>query len=183
MASDKYITVEDLKGATVIQNNIEAKLLGPYIPIAQDLHLDVLLGEALKTAFRADLTEASDTITASTARFIDLLVYVKEAMYYCVAAEATTFLAVRITNKGINKRFSESTTSASASDVKDVKAQFTNYAEFYKNRLLCFLNDNSTVYPEWVNPDCRNDCKGVKFRYFSGFQFDKTTNKNRKYLS
>jgi hypothetical protein len=181
MSSDKYITVGDLKNATVIQNNIEPKLLAPYIPIAQDININVILGAALVTPFQADLIDNGITVTAATQRFIDLLVYVKNAMFYCVAAEATTFLSVRITNKGINSRFSEFTATASEGAVKDVKNQFTNYAEFYKNQLLCFLADNKTTYPEWTNPDCRDDCKNVNLRYFSNFQFDKAAKKKYNY--
>jgi hypothetical protein len=184
MASEIYITTEDLKGATVIQNNIEPKLLAPYIVIAQDIHLDSLLGTSLVTVFKADLNEVSDSIEATTQRFIDLLVYVKDAMFYCVAAEATSFLAVRITNKGINNRFSEFTAVASQEQVKDIKSQFRNYSEHYKAALKCYLEDNKSTYPEYKDEDCIEDCK-KDFRYFSGFQFDRLTDTNKinKYLT
>ena len=98
--------------------------------------------------------------------------YVKEAVYYCVAAEASTFLSVRFTNKGVNQRFSDFTSTAPEGLVKDVKAQFRNYSEHYKSELVCFLENNEATYPEFREDNCEEDCKNTNFRYFSGFQFD-----------
>ena len=178
----EFITVVDLKNNTVIQNNIEAKLLEPFISVAQDLHIKEIIGVALADALSADISINADGETeASTARFIALLPYVKAAHIYATAAEATPFLAVRITNKGINKRLSEFTQTASDTEVKQIQAKFHNLADFYKKELECFILDNETDYPEYRQEEC-DDCIPRKHRFFSGIQFEKTRKINPDYL-
>ena len=175
MATDKFITEQDLKDNTVIQNNLEAKLVEPFIKVAQDIHIVRILGTALATVMLADMSINVDGITeAATARFIDLLPYVKDAHVYCTAAEATPFLAVRLTNKGVNRRASEFTSPASEGEVTGIKINFANYGDYYNNKLECFLIDNVDTYPEFrqAEEDCDN-CKTTRSSYFSGFQFDK----------
>lgn len=178
MATETFITQQDLKDDTVIQNNLESKLVAPFIQVAQDIHIVKILGKALSDALLADLVINAEGITeAVAARFITLLPYVKKAHNYCTAGEATPFLAVRITNKGVNRRSSDHSSPASENEVKGIKIKFDNYAQYYKKQLECFLLDNESTYPEFRqdDADCEDDCITSRSQYFSGFQFDKQT--------
>ena len=175
MATDKFITEQDLKDNTVIQNNLEAKLVEPFIKVAQDIHIVKILGTALSGVMLADMDiDANGNTEATTARFIALLPYVKDAHVYCTASEATPFLAVRLTNKGINRRSSDHSSPASENEVKGIKINFANYGDYYKHELECFLINNVDTYPEFrqAEEDC-SDCQTTRTQYFSGFQFNK----------
>jgi len=175
MATSNFITVLDLKNNTVIQNNIEPKLLEPFIEVSQDINIVNILGEPLAIAMLSDMTILNGITEATANRFKTLLAFVKPAHIYCTAAEATPFLAVRITNKGFNKRSSEFSGPASETEVKGLRAIFANYADNYKKKLECFLLNNEEDYPEFREAnECQDNCKTERHQYFSGFQFDKS---------
>ena len=172
MADQPVLTKTDLTNITVIQRNVEASLLEPFIDVAQSIHLKGLLGTPLYEALLADVVYNSglDTYTATDPDLNNLLDKARPSLSYWVGYEAMPFLWARITNKGLVFKSSENSGPVSKDDMYELRKNFSNWAENYDNDVLTFIRKNLSLYP--LFRECGDiDRQSQPTRYFSGIQF------------
>jgi hypothetical protein len=61
-------------------------------------------------------------------------------------------LSYQFYNKGLLRKTGENTENPSMQDMIDVANRYKTRAEFYKQRLIKYLKEYSTTYPEYLNP-------------------------------
>ena len=59
----------------------------------------------------------------------------------------------KITNKGLQIQDSEQSSPASTSNINFLVEKEINKADWYRQRLIDYLCENSSSYPEYQNPD------------------------------
>ena len=70
-------------------------------------------------------------------------------------SELPMALSYQFYNKGVIRKTGDNQTEPSASDLADVANRYSARAEFYKQRLIKFLKQESQAsakYPEYINP-------------------------------
>jgi hypothetical protein len=163
----QFINESDLKSITVIQQNVDAYLLVPFIKVAQEVNLENFLGIALTTALKDGIQ--NNNLSPDNQKLLDD--YIKPALAFYTFYEALPFLNSKITNKGVVLKSSDNSTNVSDATMGGLRNQTKNYGEYYKNRLENYLCDNISLYPNW-----KRDSVTINSRNFdTGIYFPKST--------
>lgn len=144
----------------------------PYIAIAQELHIEQVLGEALMDELRTQI--AADALTAFNS---SLIVKIAPALSFYAVYQALPFHWAAIVNKGVTIRESENSKSVDRSDIAQLRRWIKDDADTLRNQLIDFLSRNSSDYPLWrpVDNACRTSTANglAKKGFDSGFYFGK----------
>lgn len=147
MAKALFLSETALKNATVLNENIDVKVLSPIIWKVQELRILELLG----TALYQDLMDkiASDSDLSGYPDYKTLLTdYIQPCMIqYCVC-DSTPELAIKFMNVGINKKNTDNTSAVDYSDILRMIERYQADAEIYQNRLIRYLIAKAnTLFP------------------------------------
>jgi len=177
-----FLSLSDLKAETVIQQNVDATLLMPFLKVSQENYVKKELGIALYEEL-LDAVNLSG-LTGITGTTLALIEQIKTPLAYYTFATAFSWLWAKVTNKGINLKEADQTSGKSVEEsTKDnLKAEVMNWAETSHNTLRRFLYLNKDTYTTWR--EYSNDYDNYPWenphpvkKYFSGIQFnDKTKN-------
>lgn len=155
--SEKYI-----KDTSVIDENVDVKVIRDMIEVAQDLHILPLLGTGLYDELSTQIN--ADTLTSDNTT---LMGYVVKALKWWVLYEGIDHFTFKITNKSLLKPTDENSVTASLQELQRIKADFRNKAELYSQRTTDFLRENHTTYPLFDNPGAGVDTIHPKRRNFT----------------
>jgi hypothetical protein len=80
--------------------------------------------------------------------------YITPCLVYQVMAELPMALSYQFYNKGVVKKTGEGQTEPSASELTEVAQRYNSRAEYYRQRLVKYLKQQSSqnVFPEYLNP-------------------------------
>ena len=149
MANVLFISETFLKQNTQVSDNVDVKYIRESILWAQDTEIQTVLGSTLYNKIK-------DEIDASTlAGVYKTLVddYIQVTLKHYVTAECLAMAHYKITNKGLQIQDSEQSSPASTSGVNFLVEKEINKVDWYKQRLINYLCENSSSYPEYTNPD------------------------------
>lgn len=160
-----FISAKRLKDQTPLTGSVDDKLLVPMIKLAQDKHILTALGTDL-------YNELLDLIILNYSMSTDQLTLVQEYIQPCLVqysfAESLPTLRVRFVNHATTIMSSEQSTAASYEDLKPIINAAINNAQFYRQRLIDYLCDNSTLFPKYstntgadISPESRNYYTGI----------------------
>jgi len=153
-----------VKERSTVMENVEAKFIKTNILLAQDIHVQQILGSSLyndiisesedwKTAYDAGITGVTKADYIS-AKYITLLDdYIEPSLLYYTLYESMFSLYSKITNKGVVTQSSDASNVVSEEYMHKMKDDFLNKAEYYAQRLTNYLIDNTTIYTEYLDTD------------------------------
>ena len=164
------MSVDYLRDETVINGNVDGEVLEPFIIVAQNLHIEQITGTNLYNKLIADITAGSVTGVYKTL----LDDYIQPALLQWSLFECLPFINYNFTNKSISTQDSDNSTAVSLEDVKYLRANIKDVAEYYSTRAIAYLKDNEDSFVIRIgSPDGESD--GI---IYIG---EKTKNKPRKY--
>jgi len=156
MADVLFISTNTLKKFTVIDGSTDADMITQYIFIAQEVKITNYLGTDLITRLKAGVT--ADDLTANEVILIDT--YIVPALIHWSAAEYFSFARFNAAQGGIFQHQQDNAVIMTKEDVDSLVAKETSLAEYYTTRLINYLCENSSLYPEYstntgddINPD------------------------------
>jgi len=133
------VNVQDIIGYSVIQDNVDIKLLSKTISTVQQVNLKPILGDKL---FYSNLNAINNFIVSGTtipALYRDLETFVKPYIINKTVAEFLIPNQYKVTNKGILKLNDVSATNISEGDLTAIKDYYDNLSTTYKENLISFL--------------------------------------------
>jgi len=131
-----------------IGENVNNQAFETAIRIAQDLDIYPILGSGL---FNKVLTDsAADTITGYYETLLDT--YIAPALAEYAFARGLLGNHFKITQKGVQTRSSDFSEPVEMANLKQLIAEAQNVANQYGQRLINYLQDNYTHFPEYTNP-------------------------------
>jgi hypothetical protein len=142
-----FISVDTIKDRTGLHNNVDDKLVKPEIKTAQDIYILPALGSALYNR----LQQGIDLNNLTPNEIILLDNYITDTLVNFVLAELPQGLSFQYYNKGLLKKTGENFESPSMQDMIDVANKYKSRAEFYRQRLIKYLKQNYTLYPQYLN--------------------------------
>jgi hypothetical protein len=142
------ISDQIIKDRTAIHGNIDSQLLYPDIKVAQDMYIHPILGTALYDKLLSDINGVGPTGVYKT--LLDN--YIVDALIYYTLSELPATLSYQFWNKGIVRKQGENTELPSMSELIDISNRYKQRAEWYANRLMKYLKENSTLFTEYLNP-------------------------------
>lgn len=147
------ISEKTLKEDSLINDNVGIEFLQPTIELAQDIHLQELIGTKLLNKICALVED--DSITANTAYQTLLDSYITPYLEWMVTSLIQLPIGMKIRNLGVVQTQDERVYNLGLKDVQVLEQYYANKAAFYATRMSKFLKANSNIYPEYCQCD---DC-------------------------
>lgn len=152
-----FCTEAFLKDNVLIGDNVDAKTLMPLVKSAADSWTRNTLGNAF---YQYLLTGFNDQTLSGLE--LDLVNdYVKYAIAFRAAGDASILLSYQIKNKGIQKQSGDNSNSAEMREIAFISHHLNDKASFYENRLYDYLKENKDLFPELIAQNNR-DSRVVK---------------------
>jgi len=163
-----YISATRLKKDTALGESVDENLIMPYILLAQDMHILPILGTELdndlKTKIQGGTISGNDEILLEK--------YVQPALVQYAFTQLVPFLRLRFVNNAVViMGATEQSSSASYEDLKPVMDTATNAAEFYTQRLIDYLRNNSALFPKYSS-NSGADLSPTVNNYYSNLNLD-----------
>jgi len=142
------VSEQRMKQWTSLDNNIRIDVLTPSILNAQNVYSQQSLG----TRFYNRLKEGvmNNDLTANENAF--LKDYVGPALMQYALYLVLPNLKYKLVEKGIVSGTSEETAATTLDDMKYLRQNAMDLAQFYDERLREYLKDNPGMFPEYTNP-------------------------------
>lgn len=141
-----FVSEEKIKSFTQIHENVNIDDILPYVKIAQDVYLQIILGSEFYKNLESQIVGA--TVSSQNTTLIDEYIapFVMNAALY----EMVPFTYVKLRNKGMLKGQSEDATTADLKDVQYYRDAIRVTREFYGERLRRELVMNIDLYPVYA---------------------------------
>jgi hypothetical protein len=147
-----FISEKTLKEASVLNDNVDAKLIRPIITLAQDMHILPILGTKLFEGLQLRIDESS--LTADDIILIEE--YIEKTLVQATMYEMVDTTLYKFMNKTLGKTTDERVDSVTLDEATYIKNTYRARMNFYRDRLDAFLCHNTVKYPEYndsVYPD------------------------------
>lgn len=160
----KFVSTDFIKKNTVVEMNVDDSKITPIIFKVQRVYLQQILG----SSFYDHLSDAvaNGTLTAKEESLIRD--YIQTLITEYVLYELYPFLNYKSTNKAISKESSEFSTPADLDEIKYLRSNVKDMAEFFAKRLTTYLCDHQEDFPEYQNPDQPENLPKNNRAYFNG---------------
>ena len=139
-----FISEQYLKANTAISALVDPADIAPQIPAAQDMWTQDILG----SNFYNYLWNAYSAQTLTTNE-ITLVEKIKPALAWRCAEMTVPFLNYKISNKGMQTQNGDFSNSVTLEELRYLRHELKNNAEFYEERLIKYLCDNGNLYPQY----------------------------------
>jgi hypothetical protein len=145
----KFITFEYLVKYTVVDENVDANLIEPFILQAQDINIQTVIGNTLYVRLMNDII----TTGTSTGQYLTLLTdYIQPAQAQWAIYHSLPFLNYKLTNKAISEKNSAESTPTSLETTQYLRNTIRDNAEFLSTRIREYIVNNQTLFPEYFSP-------------------------------
>lgn len=143
---------------TSISNHVDITLISPFIPIAQDILFSGckgLFGDALYTRLCQGniLGDLNDNE-------IYLLELSRPALAWYICHISVGEIATQIRGSGVGRVKNDHFDAASREEVQDKSYKYKNFSEFYSQKVINYLEDNGSLYPEYSSTPKKETYKG-----------------------
>tara|TARA_R100000908_G_scaffold65022_1_gene51269 strand:+ start:2079 stop:2579 length:501 start_codon:yes stop_codon:yes gene_type:complete len=145
MATVLFITRTDLVKNSIIDGNVDTDKFIQFIKVAQEIEIQNYLGTKLYDKIGADISGAG-----LAGNYLTLVnEYLQPMLIWYAQAEYIPYAAYQIKNGGVFKHTSENAETVSKVEVDFLVQKARNTAEYYTNRFLDYICENSGLFPEY----------------------------------
>lgn len=144
MAEVLFISEEKLK-SYAIAGNVDSTNILAHLKDAQRIYIESALGTDLYKKLQADISASS--LSGDYKVLVDD--YLQDCLVHFATLQAIPHLAYKIENGNIFSKTSESGNALSVEELGDLKDSIKNTAEWYRARLVDYLCNNSSLFPEY----------------------------------
>ncbi len=174
-----FISTDRLKKDSALGGSVDDNLLLPYILMAQDRYILPVLGTDLNDKLISDIQGSS----LSGAYLTLLQTYIQPALVQFAFATVLPFLRLRMVNNSIVTMSSEQGSSVSHEELKPLINASIDQAEFYRERLIDYIRNNTSSFPEY-STNTGADLTPTSENYYAGLNLDVAplSNKTKSFL-
>ena len=150
MATALFITQEDLVRNSIISGSTDYDKIIQFVKIAQIIDIQNLLGTDLYNKISDDIISGAAGGAGLTGNYLTLVTeFIQPTLIWFAQMNYIPFSAYSITNKGILKGSSETAQNVDKDEVDYLVAKAREYANYYSTRLVDYLCDNNSLFPEY----------------------------------
>lgn len=141
-----FISATRLKKDTALGGSVDDNLIMPYILLAQDMNILPVLGTDLYEKLKSDVQ--GGTLTGAYKTLVET--YIQPALVQFAFSTLAPYLRLRFSNNSVVVMgATEQSSSASYDDLRPVMETAENAAEFYRQRLIDYIRNNQSSFPEF----------------------------------
>lgn len=144
----KYlISINDLKGSSLVNDNVDEAFITEAIENVQTLHLAPILGEELYQKLLDGITSSGFTLNDD---YYNLITdYIHPYMKAKIEAEIIIPVSYKIRNIGLVTNSDDHASVPGLKDMRAVEQKYEDTASAYSIRLTKYLYNNRTKFPEF----------------------------------
>ena len=162
------ISATRIKKDTALGASVDDNLIMPYILLAQDMNILPVLGTDLYEAIKTKIQ--GGTLTGVYKTLVET--YIQPALVQFSFSTLAPYLRLRFSNNSVVVMgATEQSSSASYDDLRPVMETAENAAEFYRQRLIDYLKNNSSSFSEYTS-NSGADLNPATDNYFAGIQLE-----------
>ena len=159
-----FVSPEYIYDRTPIEKNIDQDKLVPYIIIAQDIHIQSILGSRFFDHLKVGIT--GNTLNSDETNLVRD--YIQPAVAHWTHYEAYVSLNYKTTNKAVSKERSEYSDPLTLDELKYSRSTIRNTAEYYSKRLQKYMVDFGYLFPLYNQIGSKDNVFKQKDNYFNG---------------
>lgn len=171
-----FINADFVKRYSHLNGSVEEAYMVSHIMIAQDKYVQSFLGTNLFEKLKSDI--AGGTLSGNYQTLVDT--YVRKVTLWWTMVEMIPSLYVRLDNGGLAVRTSEDTTPISKGDLNREIDRARNNAQFYTDRMIEYLCNNNSLFPEYSDSDPGDILPEKQAYYESGMEIQRGRMTNEK---
>jgi len=168
-----FVSEDKLKDSTAINMNVDVQFLLPYVRIAQEKYIETKLGTNLFVAIQ-QMIKLGTIGNVPNANYKTLLDdYIADVLVHYAFYEVLPFLRYKVQNNNVVSKTAENSNPLSRAEAQDLRSEVSNTAQFYTERLINYLCDNSSLFPEYstnsgsnINPDSNAYYQGMNLEKY-----------------
>tara|TARA_R110002050_G_scaffold251519_1_gene389744 strand:- start:72 stop:599 length:528 start_codon:yes stop_codon:yes gene_type:complete len=156
-----FINADYLKRFTHVNGSVEEAYIQPSVMLAQDKYIQSFLGTDLFNKLKTDIAASSlagDYITLMNS-------HVRRVTLWWTMLELVPRMHVRLDNGGLVIRVSEDSQPITKGDLNRELDLARQNAQFYTDRMIDYLCENSSLFPEYSS-NSADDIKPEKKAYY-----------------
>jgi hypothetical protein len=141
-----FITESLVKSRTAISDAIDGKQILPVIKLAQDKFILPALGSGLYNR----LQQGIDIGDLSTNEKNLLDNYITDTLLWFTIGEMVISTSFQFFSKGVLQKGAEESNNPSKGQLELLERKYMSNGEFYKQRLIDYLRENSTMFEQYL---------------------------------
>ena len=163
-----YISSTRIKKDTALGGSVDDNIIMPYILLAQDMFILPVLGTDLDAKLKAEIQAGS--LSGAYKTLVET--YIQPALVQFSFTELAPFLRLRFVNNSVVVMGDTDTGSAATyEDLSPIMSRSKDAAEFYRQRLIDYLRNNSSSFSEYTS-NSGSDLDPTVNNYFAGINLD-----------
>ena len=163
-----YISATRIKKDTALGGSVDDNIIMPYILLAQDMFILPVLGTDLDAKLKSDIQGGS--LTGDYKTLVET--YIQPCLVQASFAELAPFLRLRFVNNAIViMGATDQSDSASYEDIKPLMDRAKDASEFYRQRLIDYIRNNTSSFPEYSS-NTGADLDPTTRNYYAGMNLD-----------
>ena len=163
-----YISSTRIKKDTALGGSVDDNIIMPYILLSQDMFILPVLGTDLDAKLKADIQAGS--LSGAYKTLVET--YIQPALVQSSFSELAPFLRLRFVNNSVVVMGDTDTgQSATYDDLRPLMDRAKDAAEFYRQRLIDYLRNNSSSFSEYTS-NSGSDLDPTVNNYFAGINLD-----------
>jgi hypothetical protein len=160
-----FLTIDVLKKNTIIDNNIEQRLIYPALYEAQEIELQEILGTDLYVSLQNKIS--GSTLSGDYKTLVDN--YIFDFLLNTTMVRLLPNISTKIKNSGfVQETGQQSSYGADKFYYNEMKNKYRDLSEHYSNLLKKHLYNNSSKYSEYTSTTCDKITPNRNDSYFSG---------------
>ena len=164
MAQVLFVSPADVIKRTGINGNVDRDQMVQFIKIAQDIHIQGILGTKLFNKFAAEIE--ADTLSGN---YLTLFTnYVQDMVIHFAAVEILPYVHYKVANGGIYTKGAENGNTISKEELDYLVQKERDVAEHYARRFVDHMSFYNSLYPEY-NTSSDDDMYPSKNQNFNGW--------------
>lgn len=163
-----FVSETYIRENTVLNQNLDINDVVNNINVAQDMFIQPVLG----TNFYNELLTKYNNQTLNSDE-TTLVLHIKPGLAYRASEMALPFIQYQIKNKGPQSQSGDNSDSVETSVLSYLRNELANRAEFYEQRLVNYLCDNSSLFPGYISGNDTDIKPTDEGNYDGGFAFYK----------
>jgi len=142
-----FITEDTFKSRTGASNNIDGKQIFPMVKVAGDMYIQPALGSKLYQRLQDGID--GNNLSANEKLLLDL--YVTDCLIWYTMSLLPMMMGFQLFSKGFLQKQAEESKEPSRADLELIEQKYKSLAEFYKTRLIKYLQENYTLFFQYLN--------------------------------
>ncbi len=152
-----FVTENWLKTKIPLTANIDMAKVFPYVESQADMRLQPILGTYFYTYLLGKYN--AQTLTVDEQNLVKKIQY---AIGWRAIEDCILGISFELKNKGIQQQSGDYSNPTTLSEANYIEGRMAKKAEFYEERLIKWLQANSSLFPQFLDEQNDSDMKPIK---------------------